>query len=133
MNRRVLRRLQEEDDRYLQIPYGVPVVGGIIKEKTSPIGSALYIFGGFLMLASFLISLLNWIITKMPLLLPITIPAEFMMFVPWMFGIGIVLSIISMFIQPTAGKIVLTIFLALGYASIALGWLDLIFSWFTIF
>jgi len=123
MRRRALRYVEEEDKLTHQLPYVLPVMG-YAREKASPVASFFWILGGLALLLAFLLQFVDWLAGKFSL--PISIPADWLGWTPWMFAIGLVMSIISIFIKPTGGKILLFLLLAAGYVAIATGWLSTI-------
>jgi len=123
MRRRVLRYIREKDKLFHQVPYVLPVAT-YVKERTSPLASFFWILGGLALLLAFLLQLIDWLASKFSL--PIGMPASWLSWTPWMFAVGLLLSIISIFIKPTSGKILLFIFLAAGYIAIATGWINTI-------
>ena len=120
MRRRALRYIKEEDRLAHEVPYVFPVAT-YVKERSSPIAAFLWVLGALLLMLAFILQLVGWLSGMFPLL--ISIPADWLGWAPWMFAIGLLLSIISIFIQPTGGKILLLLLLAGGYVAIATGWL----------
>lgn len=128
MRRRALRRLEEEEGQYLQIPFVVPTVVKQVREKTSPIASLVFAIGALLLFVAFMLQFVSWVSLKIPSFIPfpitpITIPAEVMAWVPIIFAAGAALSIISIIINPSAGKFLVTIIFIIGYLALALGWI----------
>lgn len=127
------RRILREDvsgkwsKLYEQIPY-IPIVE-YVRKKTSPIASIAFFFGGLLLFIAVIIQVIVWLGTRIPLPLPLLIFVELVTWVPVMFAAGLVLAIIGIIIDPTAGKIATTILLALIYAAFVLGWVDVILGW----
>jgi len=125
LRRRALRRLEEEEGQYLQIPFVVPTVVKQVRERTSPIASLVFAIGALLLFVAFMLQFVSWVSLKMPFFIPfpITIPAEVMAWVPIVFAAGAALSIISIIINPSAGKFLVTIIFVIGYLALALGWI----------
>lgn len=125
MRRRALRRLEEEEGQYLQIPFVVPTVVKQVRERTSPIASLVFAIGALLLFVAFMLQFVSWVSLKIPSFIPfpITIPAEVMAWVPIVFAAGAALSIISIIINPSAGKFLVTIIFVIGYLALALGWI----------
>ena len=125
MRRRTLRRLEEEEGQYLQIPFVVPTVVKQVRERTSPIASLVFAIGALLLFVAFMLQFVSWVSLKMPSFIPfpITIPAEVMAWVPIVFAAGAALSIISIIINPSAGKFLVTIIFVIGYLALALCWI----------
>jgi hypothetical protein len=125
LRRRALRRLEEEEGQYLQIPFIVPTVVKQVREKTSPIASLVFAIGALLLFVAFMLQFVSWVSLKIPSFIPfpITIPAEVMAWVPIIFAAGAALSIISIIINPSAGKFLVTIIFVIGYLALALGWI----------
>jgi hypothetical protein len=125
LRRRALRRLEEEEGQYLQIPFIVPTVVKQVRERTSPIASLVFAIGALLLFVAFMLQFVSWVSLKIPFFIPfpITIPAEVMAWVPIVFAAGAALSIISIIINPSAGKFLVTIIFVIGYLALALGWI----------
>jgi hypothetical protein len=125
LRRRALRRLEEEEGQYLQIPFVVPTVVKQVRERTSPIASLVFAIGALLLFVAFMLQFVSWVSLKIPFFIPfpITIPAEVMAWVPIVFAAGAALSIISIIINPSAGKFLVTIIFVIGYLALALGWI----------
>jgi hypothetical protein len=125
LRRRALRRLEEEEGQYLQIPFVVPAVVKQVRERTSPVASLVFAIGALLLFVAFMLQFVSWVSLKMPSFIPfpITIPAEVMEWVPIVFAAGAALSIISIIINPSAGKFLVTIIFVVGYLALALGWI----------
>ena len=125
MRRRALRRLEEEEGQYLQIPFVVPTVVKQVRERTSPVASLVFAIGALLLFVAFMLQFVSWVSLKIPFFIPfpITIPAEVMAWVPIIFAAGAALSIISIIINPSAGKFLVTIIFVIGYLALALGWI----------
>jgi len=125
LRRRALRRLEEEEGQYLQIPFVVPTVVKQVRERTSPVASLVFAIGALLLFVAFMLQFVSWVSLKIPFFIPfpITIPAEVMAWVPIVFAAGAALSIISIIINPSAGKFLVTIIFVIGYLALALGWI----------
>jgi hypothetical protein len=125
LRRRALRRLEEEEGQYLQIPFIVPTVVKQVRERTSPVASLVSAIGALLLFMAFMLQFVSWVSLKIPSFIPfpITIPAEVMAWVPIVFAAGAALSIISIIINPSAGKFLVTIIFVIGYLALALGWI----------
>jgi hypothetical protein len=99
-----------------------------VREKTSPIASLVFAIGALLLFVAFMLQFVSWVSLKIPSFIPfpitpITIPAEVMAWVPIIFAAGAALSIISIIINPSAGKFLVTIIFIIGYLALALGWI----------
>ena len=120
MRRRVLRRMAEDDAPYHQLPYATPYLVRV-KEKASPLAEVFYFFGGLALFVAFMVQLILWLSSWMAL--PITLPESLVTWTPLIFAAGILLSLISIFVKPTSGKIILAMMLIAGYIALALGWI----------
>jgi hypothetical protein len=116
VRRRVIRKAHE--DRAHQL---IPIMPAPVRRTSSAVGPALFAPGALLLVISFGIVLLNWLAT---MLADTTIPgilAPFMPWVPVMFAVGVVLSLIGSIISPTVERFVLIMVFAAGFLAIWLG------------